>query len=294
MSASARPQVRLPERQESKSALPAISREALLDQLTQTVSASRLGCWQQCRLKFYFRYVLKLLKSPTGSLHFGKVIHAVLQEWNLSRWRKEPFAIARFKRLFVKNWNEIQADVLINWEDEEKKQRSSGWAVLQTYFTETPIKADERPEAVEVPVEADLARQGLPKLIGIIDLVRAGGRIVDFKTSGKTPDAEKAEHLHETQTSCYSVLYRDATGKKESGVELHHLVKTKVPKLIVTALPPMASRQETRLFRSMESFVAGVLAEDFVPSPGLQCSSCEYFNECRKWNGRSPDGNRMH
>jgi putative RecB family exonuclease len=57
--------------------------------------------------------------------------------------------------------------------------------VLEKYFTDTPIKADEMPEAVEVPVEADLAQHGLPVLIGVLDLVRAGGRIVDFKIRGQ-------------------------------------------------------------------------------------------------------------
>jgi len=87
-------------------------------------------------------------------------------------------------------------------------------------------------------MEADLP-EGLPKLVGIFDLVRTGGRIVDFKTSAQTPDAEKVEHIHETQLSCYAVLYRDATGKRESGVELHHLVKSKKPKVVITALRPM-------------------------------------------------------
>ena len=54
-------------------------------ELQRTISASRLGCWQQCRLKFYFRYVLRLSKRPTPSLHVGSVVHAVLQAWNLGR-----------------------------------------------------------------------------------------------------------------------------------------------------------------------------------------------------------------
>ncbi|GEM_PF-5892308 len=44
-------------------------------------------------------------------------------------------------------------------------------------------------------------------------------------------------HLNDTQLASYGVLYREGTGKKESGVELHHLVKTKNPKLAVTSLP---------------------------------------------------------
>jgi putative RecB family exonuclease len=133
-------------------------------------------------------------------------------------------------------------------------------------------------------VETDLSKHGLPTLIGILDLVRAGGRIVDFKTTGKTPDREDAIHLNEAQLSCYSVSYRDATGHSESARELHHLVKTKTPKLVITEIGPMDGSQQIRLFKMIDSYVEGLARQDFVPSPGFGCMGCEYWNECRRWS----------
>jgi putative RecB family exonuclease len=124
----------------------------------------------------------------------------------------------------------------------------------------------------------------------VIDLVRSvpgGGLIVDFKTSSSTPAGELALLQNQAQLTCYAVLYRAATGEKELGLELHHLVKTKQPKLVVTASDPIGPDQESSLYRAMESYVAGVEREDYVPSPGIACSYCEYFNECRKWQGGS-------
>ena len=251
-----------------------------IETLQKTVSASRLSCWLTCRLKFFFRYVQQLTKPPTPSLHVGSVVHSVLQQWNLDRWRKQPFETERLKALFDARWTE---QAKIDWEGEEPAQKNHAWSVLETYFLETPIKADERPEEVEVAVEADLSRHGLPQLIGIIDLVRAGGRIVDFKTSAQSPNQENAQHQHELQTSCYAVLYRACTGKKEGGIELHHLVKTKVPKFVLTELGQVSEQQRVRLFRMMESYIEGVAREDFVPSPGIHCFGCEFYKECRKW-----------
>jgi len=134
-----------------------------------------------------------------------------------------------------------------------------------------------------VSVEADLFDKGLPNLVGIIDLVRQGGRIVDFKTSGKTPDVQQTAHLYDVQLSAYGVLYREATGKTESGLELHHLVKTKNPKVVVLEIPPINDVQEHRLYHVMEYYVDGLQRKDWVPSPGLQCASCDFFNECRAW-----------
>ena len=154
-------------------------------ELQQTVSASRLGLWLSCRLKFYFRYVLRIKKSPTPSMHAGSSVHAVLQAWSMSRWRREPFVTERFKGVFDEQWKTLQAESKINWDGEEDSERSSSWRALENYFLETPIKADERPEAVEVAVSADLSHHGLPTLIGVMDLVRFGGRVVDFKLVGK-------------------------------------------------------------------------------------------------------------
>jgi hypothetical protein len=88
-------------------------------------------------------------------------------------------------------------------------------------------------------------------------------------------------HRNLLQLTIYGLLYREATGEKEKGFELHHLVKTKTPKLVVTRHAPITEKQKDNLFRSIESFVDGVQREDWVASPGFQCSSCEFFYECR-------------
>ncbi len=126
--------------------------------LQKTVSASRLNCWLQCRLKFFFRYVLKITKPKTGALHYGSVVHLVLQQWNMGRWRKQPFDISKLKQVFDTGWLDQGQ---INWDGEELDQKTSAWNVLEKYFIDTPIKANEMPEAVEVPVEADLSKHGL-------------------------------------------------------------------------------------------------------------------------------------
>ena len=252
-------------------------------ELRQTISASRLNTWLGCRLKFYFRYVLGLTKPRTAALYVGHTVHGALKLWNLARWRKQEMSPAILEQQFETLWATDQQKEAIKWDDgEEPGEKATAWSLLDLYLKQTPIPPNEKPEGVEVRVEADLAQHGLPRLIGILDLVRAGGRIVDYKTVGQTPNDEKAVHTNEVQLSSYAVLYRESTKKQESGRDLHQLVKTKTPKLIITQQGPMTERQQTRLFRQMESYVEGLDREDFVPSPGMQCSMCSYFNECRR------------
>jgi putative RecB family exonuclease len=249
------------------------------------LSASRLRCFSECRLKFFFRYVEKIPTPTSPALFIGKIVHSVLQQWNLRRWRGEAADANTLWPFFADHWSQDQPQDGIEWKDKEPEQKEKAWGMLEHYLDHTPIPLEERPEAVEVVVERDLEAHGLPPLRGVIDLVRSGGRIVDFKTTARTPDPAQAEHQNETQLGCYALLYREATGKQESGLELHHLVKTKLPKLVVTNLAPMGADQIRRLVRVMESYVQGVEAEDFVPSPGLQCSYCDFLAECRAWKG---------
>jgi len=60
-------------------------------------------------------------------------------------------------------------------------------------------------------------------------------------------------HQHEVQLTCYGLLYRDATGRTESGLERHHLVRTKTPKFGLSVVgPPRGTGARTRPARRAE------------------------------------------
>jgi putative RecB family exonuclease len=193
--------------------------------------------------------VLKLKKPKTAALHVGNSVHSALKAWNKARWLDKPLTLKGLHDEFTKAWADT-SEGLVNWEPgEEDEEKTTGWRLCDTYIRQSGSMANIKPDAVEVSIEADLTQHGLPRLIGILDLVQEGS-IIDFKTSSSTPNPSSVEHLHETQTSSYAVLYRHNTGKKETGIELHHLVKNKSPKLCITDMPPMTDQQQSRLFHS--------------------------------------------
>ena len=242
--------------------------------LEEPVSASRLNLFHSCRMKFYFRYILKWNKPASPALHVGKAVHSVLQEWSKRRWMGKPAQSEDLLAHFNNYWLvSLEEETVVFDEGQEPQEKQKAWALIETYLRETPIPTDEKPMGVEVSVERDLAEHGLPSLRGIIDLVRSNGLIVDFKTSASSPDPDQAWHRNLVQLTCYGLLYRESTGEPESGFELHHLVKTKTPRLVVTRHPSITEEQQSRLFRSIESYVSGIQREDWVRSPGLQCGS---------------------
>ncbi len=259
------------------------SETEILTGLQEKVSASRLSLFLQCRLKFYFRYVLRLTKPKTPSLHVGNSVHSVLKKWNKARWLQTPLSLKQAHDAYVEAWADTSEGRPF-WEPgEEDTEKTTGWRLVDTYLRESHVPAELKPDAVEVPVEADLAHHGLPRLIGILDLVQRR-QIIDYKTSATTPNPDKVAHTTEIQTSSYAILYRHNTGHQEAGIQFHHLVKLKNPKVVITTMPPMSHKQERRLYRQMESYLQGLQHQDFIPSPGMHCASCEFFNECRKWH----------
>ena len=260
-----------------------LNESQVIESLLRTISPSRLSLFLQCRLKFWFRYVARLPKQKSAALHLGSTVHAVLKVWNKARWRNTPLTLKQLHDEYANAWMDQSIDP-IPWEDgQEETEKVTGWRLVETYIRESKIPPDLRPDAVEVPAEADLAEHGLPNLIGVLDLVQ-GGVIIDYKTSGQTPHAERSIHIHEIQTTSYSVLYRASTNKREAGIEIHTLVKLKTPKLVITAAPPVTTQQRDRLFHLIEAYQSGMSRRDFIPSPGMHCSACEFFNECRAWS----------
>ena len=263
----------------AESAPAPLTADERVAQLRELVSASRLTLFLSCRLKFFFRYVAEIRKPKSAALHVGSSVHSVLKAWNKARWRNQPLTLKDLHDVFTKAWADTEEPV--EWDEDESEQKTTAWKLIETYMRQANPEA--KPEFVEVPVEAELHEHGLPKLVGILDLVQ-GGKIIDYKTCGQTPNAEKVAHTNEVQTSIYSLLYRHNTGKTEHGIELHHLVKLKTPKVVITELPPMSEQKQSRLFHLIEAYAAGLDRRDFIPSPGLQCASCEFFNECRAWH----------
>lgn len=250
--------------------------------LLRYLSASRLKCWQTCRRQFYFRYVERVAVPTAPALFIGRQIHEVLRLWNWSKWKNEPLTSEQLHSALLESWERDASAESIPWKKpgDEGIARDQAWSVLETYFAQCPIAPDESPEGVEVQVECSLGA-GIPPLYGIIDLVRPPGRIVDYKSAARSPSEGMAEHQHATQLACYALLYRSATGERETGFELHHLIKTKVPKVILSTYGPMSPAMESELFFLIEDYLEGIAREAWVPSPGQHCAWCDHLDRCR-------------
>lgn len=108
------------------------SEEDLIRSLQVTLSASRLSTFLSCRLKFHFKYVLRLRKPKSSALHIGSTIHSVLRIWNKARWRNQPLTLKQLHTAYDQLWN-AEEDEPVEWEaEEEEQQKAVGWRLLET------------------------------------------------------------------------------------------------------------------------------------------------------------------
>ena len=105
---------------------------------------------------------------------------AALFDRRTTRCHPPHFSTALYN---AKAWAD-QTNEPVQWGHDEEEQKMTDWRLVETYIRESKIPADLRPDAVEVPVEADLREHGLTSMIGVLDLEH-GGVIVDYKTSGQ-------------------------------------------------------------------------------------------------------------
>jgi len=256
--------------------------------LLRYLSASRLKCWQTCRRQFFFRYVERLTVPTAPALFIGRQIHEVLRQWNWAKWKDEPLSPEQLRAVLTESWERDAAKEFIPWKKRRRMKPSPGTKpgpCSRPTSPNRPVVPDERPEGVEVQVECSLG-VGTP---AALRHHRSGAGHPDGSSTTSrrpaVPSEGMAEHQHSTQLSVYALLYRSATGERETGFELHHLIKTKVPKVIISTYGPMSAAMESELFFLIDDYLDGIAREAWVPSPGQHCAWCDHLSSCRKRSG---------
>jgi putative RecB family exonuclease len=81
----------------------------------------------------------------------------------------------------------------------------------------------------------------------------------------------------------YQLLIEAATGESPPSLDLVFLVKTKVPQIIRVKSAPADAHRKRRVTALLETAVEGIASNRHHPQPGMQCSWCQFKNECMAW-----------
>ena len=262
------------------------------------LSASQVGTFQQCSLKWRFRYREKAPEEKRSSaLVVGSVVDTAVKN-GIHMLKSGEVLVERLEteRVFDEAWvaELASTSVPIDWgKTGEDALRETALGVTRAFLDaeDLPARAD-RIEALDVrfelPVLDPRSGQEVPgvRVMGILDAVErteAGLRPLDFKTSASRAGWDEQSLATHLQGSLYlDALHRlypdEATGEVAFWIGL----KLKTPVLedrIATITEAARRRAMLTVLKAHDAMQTGIA----FPQPSFLCSGCPYQKRCSRW-----------
>ena len=253
------------------------------------VSHSAISTYQQCPLRYYFRYVANLPEELTSSaLVFGSGIHraAELHFEALLAGNDAP-SLDELMEVYQSIWDQRQ-DEPIQFGKNETRQSLHELAkrMLSTFRGSQLAKPSGEILGIEEELRGPVIK-GCPDLLARVDLILATQdelQVIDLKTSRSRWKSGQAENSA-AQLLLYGELAKEMAPDKKLRLRFAVITKTKAPTLEthdVSVHPDSVERTKRVVQRVWKSIQQG----SFYPSPSpMACPSCAYQQACRDWQG---------
>ncbi len=249
-------------------------------------SHSKLSTFEQCPLKFKYRYIDKIFPEieKTIEAHLGKCVHDAL-EWLYFRVQKSMIPsiddiILRYSTSWEKYYKPKM--IIIDKDLNAKDYFNKGIQFLVNYYKKHHPFQDGTIE-LEKEIRINLDENGEYEIIGFIDRlvknpITGDLEIHDYKTANSLPTQEKVDN--DRQLALYSIAIKELFGNnKEVCLVWHYLAHNKkiVSKRTNEQLSQL-KKQTIELIKKIES------TRNFSPCQGKLCKWCEYKQMCPLWN----------
>jgi CRISPR/Cas system-associated exonuclease Cas4 (RecB family) len=263
---------------------PATAAQAILERDYLSFSAVRL--YQQCPLRFMFRYRMGLPEETVGaSLVFGSAIHRAV-EHHFRRLLEGQTAPSTEELLaeYKEGFKDHSVPIRFGKDEDASSLNSLAEKMLTAFSTSDVARPTGRILAVEETLRGQIV-PGLPDLLGRVDLIVEEQEelvICDWKTSRARYSQDQVEDSTE-QLLLYSELAKDFSPGKRVRLEFAILTKTKETVIERHKSQPDSIRVD-RIKRIVERVWRSIEAEHFYPAPStMNCPGCPYKDACRKW-----------
>ena len=242
------------------------------------LSASDLGLYRTCPLKYKFARVFAIPQEPTINQRFGILIHQVLERFHSEEMRSgesggdlggaRAGSLDRLLALFEAGWRRTG----FGSSDDELQYRDRAVASLARYH-ERHLTGESRPVWLERSFNFSIGDHQLRGRVDRVDQRRDGVyELIDYKTGQQETHAKLADDL---QLALYRLAAREAWELEAAiGSYWYVLADERVP---VASAPDDAERVE----RTVLEVAGGIEAQDFEPRPSYEiCSWCDYRLIC--------------
>lgn len=253
------------------------------------ISWSAISTYQQCPLRFFFRYVERL-PEPTvaASLVFGGAIHASVEH----HFRElldgnPPPSIGTLVEVYDAACQaRDDAEIVFGKDESHVSFHRLAERMLRSFQASEAAQPGGTIIGIEEEFRGELV-PGVPDLLARVDLLVDTGaelEITDFKTSRSRWNQEHVEDAAE-QLILYAGLVQELAPGKDVGLRFVVVTKTKEPVVEQHTLRFDPLRAE-RTKRVVERVWSAIETGSYYPAPSpMTCGSCPFREPCRGWCG---------
>jgi superfamily I DNA/RNA helicase/RecB family exonuclease len=235
-------------------------------------SYSRLSIYDNCGLQYLLASVLGLDPSSTHSMKFGTWMHALFEAVHKGDITTPAELLAEYRSLF--------SDAAFPNLTIARQFRRDGERMLEAFWTyERPQNAVRVEQWFNIPFDGARLRGRIDR----VDQIGANLKLTDYKT------AKWAAGPDEAQRSLQLAIYHLAAREDP---ELRELGKPVAARLVYPGATfadgkPIErvqnAEQADAVLTRLPGLIAGILAEDFSPSPEADCLWCAVKTLCPLW-----------
>ena len=241
-------------------------------------SFSRVKCFQQCPLRFRFRYLEGRREAFRSIESFlGSTVHDVLEWLYTGRDNGDDPSETVMLELFARLWSEHRDwDVaVIRISDDDEGYLRLGREMLSRFFRDTFARDCSQTLALEQRLSLRLSESVV--FTGFADRIgrTESGRlfVVDYKTSRS--EGNGAEFSEGLQAPLYAACVLERYGEREALAGYHYLRHG------TTRWQQVEDERADQLFRRFLELVAEIVAADEFPArPGVLCAWCGFNAMC--------------
>ena len=251
-------------------------------------SHSKLSTYEQCKLKYKFRYIDRIKPPIEKSIeaHLGTCVHNAL-EWlykEVLSGKEIPLDLLVEK--YTEEWQREYKDTFLIVKKEFKPEDyfNKGVKFLVDYFLKHQPFKDGTLE-LEKQVYVELEKDYPHKIVGYIDRLvyneeTGEYEIHDYKTANNIPPKEKIEK--DRQLALYSIAIKQIYGEdKDVLLTWHYLNHNQ----------RIDSRRTNEQLSKLKQDIINLIKEientkDFPPTESILCNWCEYKEICPVFTGQ--------
>jgi DNA helicase-2/ATP-dependent DNA helicase PcrA len=241
------------------------------------LSASDIGLYRTCPLKYKFARVFSIPQEPTINQRFGILIHNVLERFHSEEMRAKssradepvrPGSLDRLLGLLEAGWRRTG----FGSSDDELQYRDRAVAALARYH-ERHLREASEPVWLERSFSFAIGDHHLRGRIDRVDKRPDGAyELIDYKTGESSAASKLSEDL---QLALYRVAAREAWQLEATQGAYWYVLSDQ--RVEVSPAPDDAERVE----RTVLDVAGGIEAQDFEPRPSFEiCSWCDYRLIC--------------